>query len=139
MHKVPEHLRSKLGRARLKRLRAQANGLRAYYGVPIYLVGSALQDANEDPRDWDIRIMLPDARFQKRFGSRKSWETEGATGEYTKIRWRWSDECVKHSKVLSSRTGLNCDVQIFPASYARERFPKLPKLQLDTRRTGRVK
>jgi hypothetical protein len=117
----------------MQRLRMEANGLRGLYGVPVYLVGSALMDANEKPRDWDFRITLSDADFATRYGDPKAWVDEGRTGKWTDVRWRWSDDCVKQSKVASSRLQLNCDVQVYPASYAKA-FAGKPRLRLDTRR-----
>jgi hypothetical protein len=128
----PEHLRGKDKARRRKKLRTEGNGLRGLYGVPVFLCGSALLDANAEPRDWDIRITLPDAAFARRYGPVEQWEAEGLTGQYTKIRWRWSDDCVKQSKHAASLTGLNVDVQVYPASYAAH-FKHRPRFRLDTR------
>lgn len=130
--RLPEHLRTKRGRDRLKRLRSAANALSAYFGVPVYLVGSALLDANEEPRDWDIRFSIPEPDFKRRYGSPAAWSDEGRTGRYTRVRWSWSDEMVKQSKNLSARTALNCDVQGYPEGHFRA-YRNLPRLRLDTR------
>lgn len=130
--RLPEHLRTKRGRERLDRLRNCANALRGYFGVPVYLVGSALLDANEEPRDWDLRLSLPEADFKRRFGSPDAWNEEGRTGKYTRVRWSWSDEMVKQSKNSSARTALNCDVQAYPEKHFRA-YRNLPRLRLDTR------
>jgi hypothetical protein len=114
-------------------LRAEANALRGLYGVPVYLVGSALFDANPQPRDWDIRLTLPDDRFKRRYGDAEQWEFEGGDGHWTAIRWRWSDDCVKQSQRLTSNLGVLVDVQIYPERYAK-RFRGRHRLRLDTRR-----
>lgn len=119
----------------MRQLRAEANGIRGLYGVPVYLVGSALMDANEKPRDWDFRITLADEDFALRYGDATEWAREGANGHWTDIRWRWSDDCVKRSKAASGFLGLNVDFQAYPASYAK-RFKGQPRLRLDTRRAA---
>jgi hypothetical protein len=131
---------SYLGRFASKRhlmrmLRREGNGIRGLYGVPVFLCGSALMDGNEKPRDWDFRITLADADFKARYGDPHKWEMEGCNGEWTDIRWRWSDDCVKRSKQLSAILGLNVDFQVYPRSYARKRFKGKPRLRLDTRRS----
>lgn len=126
---VPAHVK-----AQMFGLRKMANGLRGMFGMPVYLCGSALQGMNPKPRDWDIRIMLPDADFKRRFGiDAKQWANEGLTGKWTEGRWRWSDECVKQSKMAYAATGLNIDLQIYPAWYANRHYRQYPKLKLDTR------
>lgn len=126
---IPDHVQN-----RLKALRRWANGLRGYYGAPIYLVGSALSGSNPSPRDWDVRVTLADQDFARRFGDVEKWEDEGGTGKWTTIRWRWSDECVKNSKQGSAHTGLNIDFQIYPRPHVRRFYrANLPRLKLDTR------
>jgi hypothetical protein len=73
--KVPAHLRGRKN-ARLWSLRRLANGLRGYYGQPVYLCGSALLDGNTNPRDWDIRIELPDEQFALRYGNGRKSDLE---------------------------------------------------------------
>jgi hypothetical protein len=110
-----------------------ANGLAGLYGVPIYLCGSALRPDNPDPRDYDIRIMLPDEHFRARYGDVQKWNDEGAIGNWTRVRWRWSADCTKQSRVGFRETGLNVDVQIYPASHARALYGKKRRVRLDTR------
>lgn len=127
---IPPHVKD-----HLFHFRRWANALRGYYGVPVYLVGSALSGNNAKPRDWDIRIELSDEDFARRFGDPQAWETEGGTGKWTDIRWRWSDECVKRTKDGWRMTGLNIDFQIYPRSHVKLMYPRsLPRLRLDTRR-----
>lgn len=125
---TPEHVKAKL-----VVLRRWANALRGYYGVPVYLCGSALSGSNPNPRDWDIRLTLSEEQWRKRFGDPWKWEEEGGSGKWTDIRWKWSDECVKNSEQGYRRTGLNIDFQIYPAAHARQ-YAHRPKLRLDTRK-----
>jgi hypothetical protein len=115
-----------------------ANMLSArYYGAPVYLVGSALAEANARPRDWDIRVELPDDEFQWVFGgSPKDWESEGRSGHWSPIRWRWSDECTKRTKEGWAHVGVNIDFQIYPRSYAEKLHRGEPKCRLDSRVDG---
>lgn len=137
--RLPEHLRTKEGRERLKALRTQANGLRGILGEPVYLCGSALMDFNKEPRDWDIRVTLTDAHFKRKFGDPKEWQQQGSTGKWTQVRWRWSDFCVKQSQRFSRWTGLNCDVQVYPMFHVKAmRYEKAPRLRLDTRQKAAV-
>jgi hypothetical protein len=107
--------------------------MRARFGHPVYLCGSALRDDNREPRDWDIRIILPDAAFARRYGSVAAWRREGETGCWTDVRHRWSKECTRYARNGVRCTGLNIDLQVYPASYARDTFGALPRLRLDDR------
>lgn len=110
-----------------------ANSLRGLYGQPVYLCGSALRPDNPDPRDYDIRIMLPDEQFRARYGDPRKWEDEGAIGNWTRVRWRWSDDCSKQSKRGWAETRLNVDVQVYPASHARNLYQNKRRIRIDTR------
>ncbi len=117
-----------------KRLRSEGNGLRGLYKVPVYLVGSALLDCNERPRDWDIRLSIPNAEFARRYGDPQRWILEGHDGQWTSVRWRWSDDCVKQSQQASANCGVLVDVQIYPEAF-NGIFTGKPRLRLDTRST----
>lgn len=82
----PTHLRKCL--SKLVRLEAWGNGLRGVYHVPIWLVGSALHDDNDDPRDWDVRVVLPRRDFEMRFGPIDDWSASAVTGAWTRTRDR---------------------------------------------------
>lgn len=88
-------------------------------------------DHNVHPRDWDLRIEMPDEDFTRRFSSAMEWITEGGTGQWTIIRWTWSDECVKRTKDAWAATGLNVDFQIYPKTQCQSYRGK-PKVRLDT-------
>lgn len=127
---IPDHVKNNL-----ISLRKFANELSAIYDAPVYLVGSALSGNNPTPRDWDIRIILKDKEFEKRFGNVEKWEIEGRLGTWTHIRWNWSDECVARSKRGWEISHLNIDFQIYPKHYSDNKYSKsLPKLQINTRR-----
>lgn len=126
---LPRHLQD--NPKRLNKLRRFANEMANFYRTPVYLCGSAMIDFNCEPRDWDIRIEMGHRDFKRRFGDPWQWMTEGGTGNWTQLRWKWSDECVKRTKDGWGRTGLNIDFQIYPLvqiqSYAHK-----PKVRLDT-------
>jgi hypothetical protein len=131
MKRLPTHLR---GNRWLKSLRREANGLRGLYGVAVFLAGSALLDSNPDPRDWDVRLTLPDADFQRRYGPVEDWISEGNTGRWTRTRWRWSDDCVRRSRQLSVALGVLVDFQVYPRTHVkRMHYTQKPRLRLDTR------
>lgn len=113
-----------------------ANSIAALYGAPVYLCGSALRSDNDDPRDWDIRIMLSEAEFARRFGDPVKWADEGCTGRYSRVRWRWSDECCNRSRQGFAETRLNIDLQIYPTSHARRLYRGKKRVRIDTRKSA---
>jgi hypothetical protein len=131
-NRLPAHLRRN---PLLTRLRREANGLRGLYGVPVLLAGSALLDANSDPRDWDIRLTIEDDDFRRRYGDPEQWHRDGASGNWTRVRWRWSDDCVRRSKNLSAALGVLVDFQVYPRSYVKRiGYNREPVMRLDTRK-----
>ena len=124
---VPAHVEEQL-----PHLKAWANGLAGFYGAPVYLCGSVLLGDNPKPRDWDIRMTLADEDFERLFGDPQEWVLEGATGQWTDIRWKWSRACTKEAKNGWYRCRLNVDFQIYPASHVLLRYPDhFPKMRLD--------
>jgi len=113
----------------LHALKGEAKRTAQFYMLPVYLVGSALIDANEKPRDYDVRVQMPDEQFTRLFGDPLKWTIEGQTGRWTEIRYRWSDECVKRSREASRACSALVDVQIYPPSYWKN-FGHLPRLLL---------
>jgi len=84
-----------------KRLSVEATKLAGRYGHPVYLCGSALIDHNEFPRDWDVRMMLPDDEFAAHFGSAESPLAEyeetlapGEQGDVDRAEGRGANEWV---------------------------------------------
>lgn len=123
-----------LNKNELLRLQQWANTISGYYGVPVYLCGSALLKKN--PRDYDIRICLDDRDFVVRYGSStdlEKWCAEKALGMWDHSHWAWSDDCVKRTKNGWAETQRNIDFQIQP-EYQWDMYKKLPRVRLDTRK-----
>lgn len=106
-----------------------ACAIAARLGGPVYLVGSALTEAN--PADIDIRVVLAD-HIERLFGPRTM--RGGRWWDWTEQDVRRGREQLKQSRRLSRQFGLNVDFQIqtqgakgYVVGY-RER----PKLRLDT-------
>lgn len=130
----PAHLRDRMDR--LCMLQGEANGLRGLLGVPVWLCGSAMRDDNGDPRDWDVRLVLPKHRFEARYGPVDDWMAEGAVGLWERTRWRWSDDCTKFSRDWSKTTRMNIDLQVQPLpTWLKHR--EEPRMRLDTRWAAR--
>jgi hypothetical protein len=129
---VPRYV-SPVVRERWAALQRLGNGLRGLYGAPVFLCGSALDRNNDDPRDIDVRIMLSDAEFRRRYGDPIKWMTEGGTGRWTTVRWRWSDDCTKQSRKAWRETKLNIDIQVYPQFHADTLYAKKRRVRLDTR------
>jgi hypothetical protein len=112
-----------------------ANSLRAYYGHPVYLIGSQITGAL-NPRDVDVIVAIPDQEFNLRYGDTEKWKTEVASGMYSDIVWKWSDDRVKRSLAGMKNTGLNIDFRVQPQSHF-DAFSNLhkswPPVKLDTR------
>lgn len=111
-------------------LKREANSLAAYYFAPLYIVGSCLQ--KQDWRDVDIVCILPDEHFSLRFGDYDKWYYEGATGEYTKIRWNWARECCKRWRELSRISWLNIDFKVISEKHDMRFYKDRPKYRIDT-------
>lgn len=82
----------------------------AFDEIP-YLVGSALE--KRDFRDVDIRLMLPDAEFERLFGK------DEHTNFYNGL---WSLFNASLSEWLGKRTGLPVDFQIQKRSAANKEY-----------------
>lgn len=115
-----------------------ANSIRAFYGHPVYLVGSQLTD-KPNPRDVDVVCILPDEEFSLRYGDVNEWRHESCTSQYTEdVYWAWSDDCVKKSLGGMKETGLKIDFRVYPPSTAFWFDDQgYPKLKLDTRRDNK--
>jgi len=119
--------------ANLPRLRAYANGLAAFYGHPVHLVGSALAACNEQPRDWDVRITIPDEEFERRYGHYADWVKEAALGTYTRVRWSWAEDCKKKTQDGWRDTGLYIDFQVYCEMHVlAHSYNRRPRFRLDT-------
>ncbi len=99
----------------------------------VYLVGSVLH--TPEPRDIDIRIVVPDHEFGARYGMEMKPvdepPTETRLGRTAKILWdddlppqRWVDDCAKIGAAVCIRLKHNADLKVWPDSYWREPWPK---------------
>jgi hypothetical protein len=120
----------------IARLRAEAARTANLWGRPIWLVGSALRERG--PRDWDVRVVLPDEVFEGRFGSVREWIETGESGRWADVRWGWSREVVAMSEAWSEATGLNVDFQVDPEGWAR-RYDHLPRVVLHAGHSEQVR
>lgn len=120
----PAHLRNKPDlRAALRK---EADRLRDLYSAPaVWLVGSALIDSNEWPRDWDIRITLRGVELAQLYSGLRRGRDMMVTALY---------DYIEQSRILSGKLGLNVDFQVYPANYL-FRFTGKPRFRLDTRST----
>lgn len=109
-------------------LEAYAQELAARYGAAIYLVGSALVPANSEPRDWDVRCILPDDVFERAYGPLKEW---AQVAPFSATRTRWAADCAKQTSLgWSICPGLYIDFQVLPESQCRRDHAK-PRVRLD--------
>jgi len=110
-----------------------ANRMRAYYGHPVYMVGSQLMD-KENPNDVDIICIIPDDEFETRFMNIDRWHQEQGEGRFSEEYWRWTERNIKDSLDGMVHTGWNIDFKVYCATYNKA-FPedKHPKKRLDTR------
>lgn len=107
-------------------LRGWANQMAARYGHPVYLVGSALVEDN--PRDVDLAVVLPDEEFKNRFGGTYNEAMRlGPTPEGPQPRW-----CAEVAKLSRQacryHPGANIDFKVQDETGA----PKADRLRLDT-------
>lgn len=124
---------SSLNKGQLQRLREWANTISGYYGVPVYLCGSALSKKN--PRDFDVRICLSDGDFIIRYGASADiveWWGRKALGKWDASHWAWADDCITRSKNGWAETPCNIDFQIYPKHHW-DMYDKFPRMRLDTR------
>ena len=109
-----------------------ANRMRAYYGHPVYLVGSQLTD-KEIPSDVDVICIIPDNEFQLRFCDVGLWHHEIGTCMFTeKGVWGWSDRCIKDALDGMAHTQMPIDFKVYCQTYANA-FKDKPKVRIDTR------
>jgi len=111
-----------------------ANIIGGHYGYPVFLVGSAL--TKEDPRDYDIRLRLPDKIFSLRYqvedGDIEQYIMRTKAGLWLDSHWRYARDAVKQWERGCKFTRLNLDFQIYPGTYWKE-FDGEPRLRLDKR------
>lgn len=112
------------------RFRRNANSLAVRYGAHVVLVGGALTD--EDPRDYDVRIVLSDADFMVLYGG-TLYRNRPAEALFDYELWEWKRgyDCLKLSRLMTHRMCVPVDFCIQAESEARVHEGK-PKIRLDT-------
>lgn len=85
--------------------------VRDYFGEAPYQVGSSL--FSKDFRDVDVRLILDDDEFERRFGPIHSAELNRKLAAVT----------LAFCAMGREMTGLPIDFQIQPASWANEKYP----------------
>lgn len=112
-------------------LRRLANSWAAFYGGPVYVVGSALQLA-DPPGDIDIRIILQPHDVERLFGLPKprvgcEWWDDNAQSV------RWLREQLKQSRRAARAIGKNVDLQFQSAAvFDSKRYAGRARFRLDT-------
>ncbi len=108
-----------------------ANGLAARYGGRVYLVGGAV--TQEKPRDYDVRIVVPDAGFDLMFGDRLKETTEVKRtigNQWFPADWARGYDNLKQSRIMSGYMRRNLDVQVQSESEA-ALFADKPRVRMD--------
>jgi hypothetical protein len=77
--------------------------LRDYFKAPVYLVGSALE--RKDWHDLDIRVILPDERFEFGDPAKRFWNA------------KWISACLAFTALGEKMIGCKIDFQIEQESY----------------------
>lgn len=83
------------------------------YGLNLYLVGSSL--VKRDYRDVDLRLILPDEKFDEMFPNIVTPHQRDA---------RWSLYSAAISEWISNRSGLKIDFQVQKESEANQEYPE---------------
>lgn len=106
-----------------------AQEVRREFHTDVWLVGSALE--HREPRDWDMRVVLPDHEFEARYRGRVPEYVLGQeTGLWAAINHLRSRDCCAWSRRGFEETGLNVDFQVHPWSVWRDEYSELPRLLL---------
>ena len=106
-----------------------ANQLYCRYNAPVYLVGSSLYE--ENPRDVDIVVEIPDKQFEHRYGSIVRWEALWG-GDWGEGKQKWAMDVAKLSSVATNYIKENIDFKVYPISFCEEVFKGKPKERIDT-------
>ncbi len=105
-----------------------------YYGLPVYLVGSALRDP--DPRDIDIVIPVPDDLFLSMYGDAEDTLVDWADAiraprvDLPKQWLRWARDCAKQGRELTYFCHRQVDFKTQPQTYF-DTFNHKPRQRLD--------
>lgn len=112
-----------------KNIEGWANQMAARFGHPVYLVGSAL--TQEKPRDYDVRIMIPDEEFVARYGPINDW-LHNIWGTWEDAGYRWGNDMAKMNRQATIILQDNIDLQVFPKTWADAVYSGKPKKRLDS-------
>lgn len=110
-----------------------------YYGLPVYLVGSALRDP--DPRDIDIVIPVLDDLFLAMYGdltdTLAGWQSgiRVPHADLPKTWLRWAKDCAKQGRQMTYFCRRQVDFKTQPQSYF-DTFADKPRLRLDCNLMG---
>jgi len=103
-----------------------------FFGLPVYLVGSALTDP--DPRDVDLVIPMPEDLFLAAYNDGRpedlgAWQS-GLRDPNPPAMWRrWARDCAKASRLATMFCGRRVDFKVQPQRYF-DSF-KGPRVRLD--------
>lgn len=112
------------------RFRRNANSLVGRYGAHVFLVGGALED--EEPRDYDVRIILPDDDFRRLYGGHPLDDKPvESCFDYQMWEWRRAYDGLKQSRLMTVRMSVPVDFQVQAESEARV-YDRRPVVRLDS-------
>ncbi len=97
------------------------------FGYPVYLVGSAL--TLPEPRDIDVRCIVPTADFKARYGDPKVW-SRGLWMTRENGAIAYAADMADLSREAALALKLNLDFQVQPPLEAHQ-FQGFPRLRLD--------
>ena len=106
-----------------------ANQMCAYYGGPVYLIGSSMD--NETARDIDIRCVISIEDFNRIYGSYSEFASEYISGNFGATTWKWADDRLKRCRDFYKQTGENIDFCVWAEPIWN---PEFTHLRLDTRK-----
>lgn len=108
-------------------LRSAARKMAWELGGHANLVGSALHSETR-PRDVDVRIVLGDEVFAKRFGiSPEDWQWQARTCHWTAARWAWHRQTEAYQVMLATACGeRTVDLGIIPDMLWQAIYEKAP-------------
>jgi hypothetical protein len=119
------------------RFRRMINTIAAYYGAPVYLVGSSLTTPDR-ARDLDVRVILDDLDWERLFGA-PFFAEASLSYETPPSHWARLRENLRESRQLSAMYRVRIDFQIQHQAEA-EKYevcvPPRPRLRLDSAPEG---
>lgn len=110
-----------------ERLAGWARHIAARYGHPVWLVGSVL--TSDEPKDIDVRVVLPDEEFEGRWGQWQWKHHKSETGLDAGAK-RWAGEMAKQARWVAKNCRLHVDFQVVAESECRGHVGR-PKVRLD--------